>query len=113
LFANAVRDDAYTQSRHTAGGAIVQKDLAKGKEAHIFNEGVDLKELERKVWTSGTYGGIVRGFDRFTYTSDTPIGRRIEAGTPDIPLYTVEIKGRTNQKGEWVYHLVPRTKAAK
>jgi hypothetical protein len=54
---------------------------------------------------------MVRGFERFTYTSPTPIGRRIQSGKPDLPLFVVELKRREKQ-GSWEYHLVPRTKAA-
>lgn len=93
----------------------MKKDLAAGKEAHVFNEDVNLADLEKKVWTEGTYqGNLPRSpeWDRFTYTSPTPIGRRIQAGKPDIPLNTVEIKGKVG-KNVWEYHLVPRTRAAR
>lgn len=53
----AVRDDAYTVSRHTMRGRQVQKDLAKGKESHVFDDGIDLRELEEKVWTEGGLSG--------------------------------------------------------
>lgn len=109
----AVRDDAYTASRHMADGRQAVRDLARGREAHVFNEGVDLAALEQRVWTEGTYQGEVRGWDRFTWTSETPIGTRIQAGRADVPLHTVEIKGRVEANGTWVYHLVPRTGPAR
>ena len=108
-----IRDDAYTTSRHTESGLQVQKDLAKGREAHVFNNDVDLAALEQKVLTEGTYQGEVRGWQRYTYESPTPIGKRIQTGRSDVPLNTVEIKGRLNSQGNWEYHLVPRTRAAK
>lgn len=109
----AVRDDAYTTSRHTAGGKQVVRDVAKGKEAHVFNADIDLTELEAKVWAEGTSQGRVRGFERFSYTSETPIGTRIQAGKPDVPLHTVEIKGKLEPGNVWQYHLVPRTRPAR
>jgi hypothetical protein len=110
------RDDAYTISRHTSQGKEVLKDLARERGVHVFNDGADLDVLEAKVWTEGTYQGRVgKGhralFERFVWCSPLPIGRRIQAGKPDIPLYWVEIKGRIKQ-GRWVYHLVPRPKPA-
>jgi RHS repeat-associated protein len=102
-----------TTRRHTIHGSEVLRDLRRGKEAHVFNEGVDLADLERRVWTHGTYRGEIRGWERLTYRSDTPIGRRIQSGKPDIPLYEVEIKGRLlDDVGEWEYHLVPRPRPA-
>jgi hypothetical protein len=110
----AVRDDAYTASRHTIRGRIVQRDLAKGKEAHVFDEGINLGELEQRVWTQGTYHGEIRhGWERYSYTSPTPIGRRIQQGRPDVLLYIVEIKGKVNPQGVWGYHLVPRSRLAR
>ena len=92
------------------------KDLADGKEAHVFDDGVDLEALEQKVWTEGTYQGTVgtgqrAKFDRFVWRSPTPVGRRIQAGKPHLLLYWVEIKGKV-VKAAWVYHLVPRPKPA-
>lgn len=111
-----VRDDAYTRSRHTLGGSAVAKDLARGREAHVFEPDVDLDLLEHKVWTEGTHQGRVGAgsrawFDRFLWRSPTPIGRRVQVGKPDLPLHWVEIKGRMNA-GAWVYHLAPRTRPA-
>lgn len=39
-------DDAYTASKHTRSGKQALKDLAKGKSAHVFDEGVDIGALE-------------------------------------------------------------------
>lgn len=108
----AVRDDAYTTSKHTTRGKQVQRHLAQGREAHVFDDGIDLRELEEKVWTQGAYLGRIGNvsqalFDRFVWQSPTPIGRRIQVGRPDLPLTWVEIKGKI-VKGVWVYHLVPR-----
>jgi len=108
----AVRDAAYTTSRHTIDGAQVVRDLKRGREAHIFNDGADLDQLERLVLTQGIAKGNIRGFDRFVYVSDTPIGRRIQAGRDDIPLYVIELKGKMLDNGKWVYHIVPRTRPA-
>jgi hypothetical protein len=108
----AARDEAYTSSRHTLGGTYVQRDLRWGREAHVFDEGVNLSALERSVWTQGTYHGVVRGFERWTYRSEVPIGRRIQQGKPDVPLHVVEIKGRVTSNGTMGYHLVPKTRPA-
>jgi len=55
-------------------------------------------------------GGGQRGeWDRFQWQSPTPIGRRVQQGKPDLPLSWVEIKGKLNKAGDWIYHLVPRT----
>jgi len=108
----AVRDDAYTASRHASGGRIVERDLRRGREAHVFNDDVDLIDLEQKVWTEGTSHGVVRGWDRFTYRSETPIGTRIQTGSPDVPLHVVEVKGRLRSDGVWEYHLAPRPRPA-
>ena len=112
----AVRDDAYTAARHLRGGRDVEKSLRKGKEAHVFNDGVDLKALEQRVWTEGRYAGRVGAgrraeFDRFVWRSDTPIGTRIQDGKPDVPLHWVEIEGKI-VNGDWAYHLVPRPRPA-
>lgn len=110
----AVRDDAYTLSRHTLGGAQVARDLRRGREAHVFNEGVDLARLEAEVWARGSAGGMIRDAERFSVTFDQPIGRRIQAGRPDVPLRTVEIKGRLDPvMNVWKYHLVPRPRPAR
>jgi RHS repeat-associated protein len=109
----AVRDDAYTINRHTSAGIKVARDLARGREAHIFADGIDLAALEAEVWAAGAFKGNVRGWDRFTFTSATPIGTRIQNGRPSVPLHTVEIKGRLESGNVWKYHLVPRTRAAR
>jgi hypothetical protein len=115
-FLRAVRDDAYIATKHSTTGKEVVKNLAKGKEAHVFDDGVDLDALERRVWAGGSFQGQVgRGprakFDRFCWRSPTPIGRRVQPGRPDLPLYWVEIKGKI-VGDEWVYHLVPRSRPA-
>jgi hypothetical protein len=94
------------------GGGEVEKALAKGQEAHVFNPGTNLEDLTNKVLTEGTPSGRVRGWERFIYVSDTLIGVRIQRGRPDIPLYVVELKGRLLPNGDWVYHLDPRTRLA-
>lgn len=111
-----VRDDAYIKSKHTSQGALVRKELAKGKAAHIFHDDVDLEELERKVWTEGVYQGQVgkdhrATHDRFVWQSPASIGRRIQHGQPDLDLFWVEIKGKIT-RGVWVYHLAPRRRPA-
>ena len=108
---NAVRDDTYTLSRHSINGTQVQRELQKGKEAHIFNEEESLSSLEKTVWLIGLYQGVVRGWHRWTYISQVSIGRRIQKGRPDLELYTVEIKGRLRD-GRFEYHLVPRLRSA-
>jgi hypothetical protein len=112
----AFHDEVYTTSKHTRSGKQVLKDLAKGKSAHVFDDGVDLKALEEKVWREGTYQGQVRNghramYDRFVWRSPMPIGRRIQTGRSEFPLYWVEIKGKIDQN-MWVYHLAPRTRPA-
>jgi len=114
----AVHDQVYTLAKHTRSGklALNLKDLAKGKDAHVFEDGVDLKALEEKVWMEGTYRGQVgspqrASFDRFVWRSPVPIGRRLQTGKPEFPLYWVEIKGKIAQS-RWVYHLAPRARPA-
>lgn len=106
---SATFDEAYTLKRHTAAGSAVMKALAKGDEAHIFNDGTDLADLANKVWTEGEYAGNIRGWDRFVWNSPTPIGMRVQAGRASVPLSWVEIK--VNSGG--LYHLVPRTGPAR
>ena len=113
----AVRDDAYTESKHTLRGKEVLRDLPRGRDVHVFEDGVDLLALEEKVWTEGIYLGRVgkghrAAFDRFVWQAPQPIGRRIKAGQPDRLLYWVEIKGKI-EGGLWVYHLVPRPRPAR
>ncbi len=113
---NAIRDDAYIISKHTRAGQQVQRDLQRGREAHVFNDDVRLNDLEEKVWREGSYQGTVAGgpraaFERFVWRSQTPIGSRIEAGKPDLPLHWVEIKGKI-VNNDWVYHLTPRFRPA-
>ncbi|MEP0920120.1 hypothetical protein NC981_25330, partial [Leptolyngbya sp. DQ-M1] len=109
---NSVHDKAYTESRHLENGSIVQKDLNRGKEAHIFNDPSALEALENKVWSEGVYQGQRQGelWHRWMYRSDTPIGKRIQEGRPNGDLYIVEIKGRYRSDGKFEYHLVPRSK---
>jgi hypothetical protein len=112
--ANAVHDINYTISRHTIRGQQVQRDLARGREAHIFNEGVDLAALEQRVWEQGRSMGQVgqgqRGtWQRFIWESPSPIGRRIQNGRSDVPLRFVEIKYNPSTG---LYHLVPRARPA-
>jgi hypothetical protein len=107
----AVHNASGTNKRHTIGSSTVIRDLQKGKEAHVFDESVDLKMLEEKVWSEGKYGGEVRGWRRYFYESPSPIGRRVQNGKKDVPLHVVEIKLQKHN-GKWEYHLVPRTKAA-
>jgi hypothetical protein len=112
----ALRDDAYTEGKHTLRGKQAQRDVARGREVHVFEDGVDLLALEERVWTEGIYLGQVgkghrAAFDRFVWHSPQVVGRRIKAGQADIPLSWVEVKGKI-VKGVWVYHLVPRSKPA-
>lgn len=109
---DGVRDDAYTESRHTIDGKQVQRDLRRGREAHVFLKDVELSNLEEKVRQEGVYQGEVRGWYRWTYTSDTPIGVRIQKGRDDVPLNVVELKGRFRSDGTFEYHLVPRARPA-
>ncbi|MGE0712814.1 MAG: RHS repeat-associated core domain-containing protein [Planctomycetota bacterium] len=108
--ANAVHDEAYTASKHTRNGAQVERDLRRGRDAHVFNDEVNLKALEDKVWNEGVYHGTERGWERWSYTSDEPIGMRLQNGRDPVPLRTVEIKGRPTPDGGYEYHLVPRSK---
>lgn len=113
-FIRAIHDTVATRAKHTRSGKQVMKSLAKGVEAHVFDDGVDLGVLEARVWAEGTYLGKVgtgqrTDFERFVWQSPVPIGRRIQTGTDDLPLNWVEIKGKID-KGVWVYHLTPRRK---
>ena len=65
----------------------------------MFDDGIDLRELEERVWTEGAYLGRIGNVsqalhDRFVWQSPTPIGRRLQRGRPDLPLTWVEIKGK-------------------
>ena len=110
----AVRADAKTARADRLGGREVRDAWADQKGAHVFDDSVDLDALEHAVWTRGQYAGRVPGgdhrsdFDRSVWESPTPVGRRVQPGRPDQPLYWVEIKGKLNKAGEWRYHLVPR-----
>jgi hypothetical protein len=66
----------------------------------------------RVVRVKSMYQGEVRGWHRWTYTSETPIGKRIQKGQPDVPLNEIEIKGKFRKDGTFEYHLDPRTKPA-
>jgi RHS repeat-associated protein len=107
-----VRDEAYTASRHTMGGSQVQRALRRGEEAHVFNESVDLSQLEGRVWSEGFYQGEIRGWHRWYLHTDSPIGRRVQAGRQDVALSTVEVKARLVGENVWEYHLVPRSRPA-
>jgi hypothetical protein len=109
----AVHDEAATRDKHTLQGEQAIKALGKGMEIHVFDDSVDLNALESRVWNEGTYLGRVGidhrlEFDRFVWKAQ-PIGRRIQAGTADLPLSWVEIKGKI-KNGVWLYHLTPRRK---
>ncbi len=114
VFIRAVRDDALTRDKHTRSGKQAVKALSKGMEVHVFDDDLDLEVLEVRVWNEGTYLGKVgiahrREFERFVWQSPVPIGRRIQAGTDDLPLTWAEIKGKMDN-GAWRYHLTPRRK---
>ena len=49
--------------------------------------------------TCSTYQGEVRGWQRFTYESPTPVGRRIQQGTADVLLHTVELNDHQLKAG--------------
>ena len=114
-----VHDEQYTIDRHTLVGKNVIRDLRRGKEAHVFNEDIDLNLLAQKVWNEGIYQGKLDKlrdpveWERITWTSPSPIGRRIQNGKPDTPLYVVEVKVRQYPDGIWRYHLDPRSRPAK
>jgi hypothetical protein len=108
----AVHDKVATRGKHTLQGRKAVKALTKGRDAHVFNDGIDLTALEARVWNEGTYLGKVGEdhrleYERFIWCSPVPIGRRIQTGTVDLPLNWVEIKGKMKQ-GMWLYHLTPR-----
>ena len=115
----AVRDDAKTNRAHRLAGSEAKRELRQGRAAHVFNDAVDLRLLESCVWRYGVYiaGLNPQGqralWDRFAWRSPSPIGRRIQRGKADVDLFWIEIKGKLNAAGEWVYHLVPRTRPAK
>jgi RHS repeat-associated protein len=111
-----VHDIAYTRSTHTLGGAQAQRELARGKGIHVFNEDLNLAQLEARVWSQGRLVGNTGGelhrvkFMRFVLESETPVGTRIQRGRPDVPLRLTEIKVDT-RTGD--YHMVPRASLAK
>ena len=108
----AVQDTAKTLSKHRLSGTEAKRLYRSGEGIHVFNANVDLAKLESKIWTQGTYGGVVRGHERFYYRSSTAIGRRIQRGGRITPLYYAEIKGRM-RGGVWRYHLVSRSRPAR
>lgn len=107
-----IRDDQYTIDRHTLNGRIVNRNLAKNLEAHIFLEVLDLEVLESIIWSLGSFQGNIRGWDRYFYQFEMPIGVRIQPGKLNIELYVAEIKGKLVDGVHWTYHLVPRTRPA-
>jgi len=108
---NSVHDTSETRKRHTRNGSRVQRNLRRGREAHIFNDDINLSTLEQKVWEKGFYAGEFRNFHRWVYISPTQIGVRIQNGRADVALFVVEIKGQY-RNGQLVYHLDPRTRAS-
>lgn len=58
-------------------------------------------------------GGQRASWDRLVWRSPSAIGCRVQHGRPDAPLHWVEIKGKVNAAGDWIYHLVPRTRPPK
>jgi len=115
----AVRDDSKINRAHRLAGSEAQHELRNGRAAHVFNDDVDLLLLESCVWRYGVYIGRLgppgqRGlWDRFAWRSPSPIGRRVQRGKADVDLFWIEIKGKLNAGGDWIYHLVPRTRPAK
>jgi hypothetical protein len=112
IFTRAKYDSAYTARRHTIGGSKVRSDLRRGKEAHVFRSNVDAQKLGQEAMQRGTYQGEIRGWHRFVLKSDTAVGTRIQAGRENVALHHVEVKGRIDQKGNFVWHTVPRPKPA-
>ncbi len=108
---NSDHDISYTKKKHTRDGSEVRRDLKRGREAHIFNDNIDLSALEQKVWVKGFYAGEFRRYHRWVYISPTQIGLRIQNERDNVPLYVVEIKGE--YRGDrLVYHLDPRARAS-
>jgi hypothetical protein len=115
----AIHDGAKIARAHRLSGSEAQRELRKGRSAHVFNDDVDIDTLENAVWRYGVFMGSLgnigqRGtWDRFVWRSPTVIGRRVQHGKADVPLFWVEVKGKQNAAGDWVYHLVPRTRPPK
>ncbi|MFO0630072.1 MAG: hypothetical protein U0325_31215 [Polyangiales bacterium] len=103
----------YTRDKHTPEGSVAQRDIKKGKEAHVFLPGLDLDEIARRVIADGTDAGAARGWQRIVLRFDHPVGERIEDGRPGVPCYYAEIKCRRLADGRWEYHLVPRVSPPK
>ena len=104
---------AKTATAHLPGGSEAQRDLRRGRAAHVFAEGVDLDELERRIWTEGTVDGEIRDHQRVWLRMNEPVGYRIDASGRRVPAYVAEIKVKRDKRGFWSYHLVPRVSVAK
>ena len=109
-----VHDVAKTISKHTRSGAEAARDLRRGREVHVFDDAVDLAELEAKVWSEGTaLGRVGEGqrakFERFIWEAPSPIGKRVQTRHEEVALRYVEIKLDTTTAK---YHLVPRARPA-
>lgn len=106
---------AKENTTHRAGGNDAQRLTRKGEGIHLFNEGLDTRQLAREVLTRGTIeepdqaGGGRTQWRRITLQLDQPIGVRKQKGRPDVPLSTVQLKAAPDSKGGWRYHLIPRT----
>lgn len=107
------RDDARIRRRHTIGGSEAARDIGRGRDAHVFDAGIDLEALERRVWERGEeLPAAVREWRRFWLLLEQRIGTRVQNGRAAVPLHGVEIKARIEGKA-WRYHLVPRATRAK
>ncbi|MEO0563946.1 MAG: hypothetical protein AAF125_17715, partial [Chloroflexota bacterium] len=109
---NGTHNTDYTVSRHTSNGNKAQRDLNRGREAHVFDDDIDLSELEQLILDEGIYPGEVRNWHRYYLEMDGPIGNRIQEGRSNVPLRVAELKAKQDDNGNWIFHLVPRTRPA-
>lgn len=113
------QDHGKELSAHFVNGGEAQALLRRGEAAHVFNEGLDLVKLAAKVLSQGTAPVPDRATAgnpvhvRLDLTFDEPIGTRLVRegeATLSIPLFTAELKAKRQAWGDWMYHLIPRTK---
>jgi hypothetical protein len=106
-------DEEMTRSRHTRMGTMARRDLRRGRDAHVFLDGLNLARLERDVWARGEELVAIRRWRRFWLEFTQQIGQRIKNGRAPVPLRGLEIKASFEEDGVWRYHLVPRATKAK
>jgi hypothetical protein len=95
-------------NKHLMGTKESIKLINKEGSAHLFTDIATLSKAESTILKKGNYLGNVRGWERYGYKFENPIGYRIGADGSKVPLHYGEMKIKNG-----LYHIIPRTGPSK